>query len=766
MPSEKLSPPEDRLRIALEATARQRAAYRSAVIAAHEHAKAILAAGGGAERAALELGRFGGARIDAARFAALTHRTPRSTTRDAFASNAAANVLRALAAGDDGAFVVDVPRGGDLRSAVAACASPNSDARSALRRRSSWSAPDASKASGTLTSIETLEFEQWGRSERRAAPPLVVRVDGADLHAGGLADFLDGAVHIVLVVDGPCAPAPLVRLVTPGTFVLQTADATGARRLREIRRAGGHGARAADRPRASSTIQTAGAPRGSDCASGTGRRRRRASRSAARAHGSRSRSLRQLDALAERPSLEACAGRIARARRIRTIRPIASPPGSSTRPASACNEETPMLSPLIRSVEILGGVGLVFAIFIALAYWKLRVWEDPRIDAVAVDAARARTAARAGFPGCRGFAEQAVAGKVAAGRLQRDQRRGRRAHRQLPRRRRRPGEQEASRGCFCAGGSNVAMQQAEYRGLRNCARGGGGRRRRQRLRVGLPRLRRLRHGVHVRRDHDESISGCRSSTRAVHGVRRLRDACPKDLFEIVPLDQKLLVQCKSLIEGDEALASCAVACTACGKCVADAAPGLITHRARRGPCALRAATRSPTPSAIAALPDGSDRLARGRAIRVATGRRRRAGTHRECTIMKLWPTFAPTPTATAKPKFPGLRRALDGSSAVVAMETAGERSRRRLSDHAVDADGRRLGGRRGRRPAQRERPAPAVLRARGRARGRRRHGGHEHDRVCARRTSRAGRASPTCTSRCTPRSASDSRTCSTSRRAR
>jgi len=41
-----------------------------------------------------------------------------------------------------------------------------------------------------------------------------------------------------------------------------------------------------------------------------------------------------------------------------------------------------MLPAMIRSVEILGGVGLVFAVFIALAYWKLRVWEDPRIDVV------------------------------------------------------------------------------------------------------------------------------------------------------------------------------------------------------------------------------------------------------------------------------------------------------------------------------------------------------------------------------------------------
>jgi hypothetical protein len=52
-------------------------------------------------------------------------------------------------------------------------------------------------------------------------------VNGADVRAGGLAEFLDGGVHIVLIVDGPCAPAPLARLVTPGTVVLQTTDATG-----------------------------------------------------------------------------------------------------------------------------------------------------------------------------------------------------------------------------------------------------------------------------------------------------------------------------------------------------------------------------------------------------------------------------------------------------------------------------------------------------------------------------------------------------------
>jgi ferredoxin len=53
-------------------------------------------------------------------------------------------------------------------------------------------------------------------------------------------------------------------------------------------------------------------------------------------------------------------------------------------------------------------------------------------------------------------------------------------------------------------------------------------------------------------------------------------ACPKDLLEIHPLDHRLLVQCRSLLVGDIALESCKVACTACGKCVLDAAPGLIS----------------------------------------------------------------------------------------------------------------------------------------------------------------------------------------------
>jgi ferredoxin len=53
------------------------------------------------------------------------------------------------------------------------------------------------------------------------------------------------------------------------------------------------------------------------------------------------------------------------------------------------------------------------------------------------------------------------------------------------------------------------------------------------------------------------------------------EACPLDLFTLMPIDHKLIVQCKNLLEGDEAEAVCEVACNACGRCAADAKPGLI-----------------------------------------------------------------------------------------------------------------------------------------------------------------------------------------------
>ena len=54
------------------------------------------------------------------------------------------------------------------------------------------------------------------------------------------------------------------------------------------------------------------------------------------------------------------------------------------------------------------------------------------------------------------------------------------------------------------------------------------------------------------------------------------EACPLGLFVLMPIDHHLVVQCKNLLNGEAATAVCSVACNACGRCVADAEPGLIS----------------------------------------------------------------------------------------------------------------------------------------------------------------------------------------------
>jgi Na+-translocating ferredoxin:NAD+ oxidoreductase RNF subunit RnfB len=236
------------------------------------------------------------------------------------------------------------------------------------------------------------------------------------------------------------------------------------------------------------------------------------------------------------------------------------------------------MSEILGAVEILGGVGLAFAVIIALAYRKLRVWEDPRVEAVTALLPGANCGA-CGFPGCRVFAERAVAREVqpAGCNVLND-------------------DGAAAIAAFlgveagainkkvarvsCAGGTNVAVQQADYRGLETCAAaatvaGGGKGCTWGCLGFGdcavvcdFDAITMNEFGLPV-----VDVAKCTACGDCV-------DACPKGLFTIMTLDQRLIVQCRSLIEGDAALDECAVACTGCGKCVVDAASGLI--RIERG----------------------------------------------------------------------------------------------------------------------------------------------------------------------------------------
>ncbi len=255
---------------------------------------------------------------------------------------------------------------------------------------------------------------------------------------------------------------------------------------------------------------------------------------------------------------------------------------------------------MISAVLFLAGLSVALATLLMLANRFLWVYEDPRIGEVS-DALPGANCGACGLPGCRAFAERVVKGEIQpsgcpvggpetaiyiaqllgieAGHM----------------------EKKVAR-LLCAGGSDVAYQVGEYRGFPSC-----------------------RAAATVTGGFKECTYGClgladcevactfdaiRMGTTGLPIVDvdlctacgDCVTACPKDLFELLPLRQKLVVQCKSLLEGDEALARCRVACTACARCEADAPEGLITmehhlpviHRARLDVQSEIATYRCPT----------------------------------------------------------------------------------------------------------------------------------------------------------------------------
>jgi Na+-translocating ferredoxin:NAD+ oxidoreductase RNF subunit RnfB len=231
---------------------------------------------------------------------------------------------------------------------------------------------------------------------------------------------------------------------------------------------------------------------------------------------------------------------------------------------------------VVSAALILGGLGLAFGVVISLALKKLYVWEDPRIDGVAGLLPGANCGA-CGFAGCRAFAEAAVHGRVAPAGctvMNEDARADVASYLGVDAG---SAEKRVAR-LLCAGGTDVAPRKANYLGIESCAAavavGGGG----KGCAWGC-----VGHGdCAVACDFDAihmnavdlpvvDIDKCTACGDCV-------DACPLDLFTIMPFDHKLIVQCRNLLEGEAATEVCAVACNACGRCVQDAAAGLIEIR--------------------------------------------------------------------------------------------------------------------------------------------------------------------------------------------
>ena len=228
---------------------------------------------------------------------------------------------------------------------------------------------------------------------------------------------------------------------------------------------------------------------------------------------------------------------------------------------------------ILDSALVLGSVGLFFGFLIAMVNKKFQVWEDPRIDDVE-ELLPSTNCGACGQPGCRAFAEAVVSGKeepsgctvmgpddvadvasylgVDAGA----------ANKRVAR-------------LLCAGGNNEALQNSEYSGLDTCkaaASVAGGPKSCSWGCLGLAdcEVSCLLDAIYMNENGlpvviPELCTACNDCV----------EACPKDLFVLMPIEQKLIVQCKNLLKGDAAEDLCSVACNTCNRCVADSEPGVI-----------------------------------------------------------------------------------------------------------------------------------------------------------------------------------------------
>ena len=231
---------------------------------------------------------------------------------------------------------------------------------------------------------------------------------------------------------------------------------------------------------------------------------------------------------------------------------------------------------ILVAIAALGGLTLLLAVLLIIANRKLYVYEDPRIDTVEDMLPHANCGA-CGYPGCRPFAEALVQQKALPGKCTVSSDEGRQSIAEFLGVDLGAEEKKVAR-LACAGGTNVAINRAQYVGIQSCQAAalisGGG----KSCFWGC-----LGHG------DCEVVCDFDAITMNKHGLPVVDvekctacgdcvEACPKDLFSLQPISHRLWVACKNLEQGDAILEDCQVACTACGKCAMDAPSALITMK--------------------------------------------------------------------------------------------------------------------------------------------------------------------------------------------
>ena len=266
------------------------------------------------------------------------------------------------------------------------------------------------------------------------------------------------------------------------------------------------------------------------------------------------------------------------------------------------------MSSILIAGAVLAGLGLLFGVLLALADRFFKVVEDPRIDAVEKLLPGSNCGA-CGQPGCRGLAERIVAGTEKPSRCSVSSPDGLAAIADFLGVEVGAADRRVAR-VHCGGGLGRARQLAGYEGFASCRAahltGGGG------LECSWGCL-----GL------ADCVRACTFDAMRMNAWRLpvvdpakctacgdCVTACPRDLIDLMPVSHHLVVQCRVPLAADEARRLCTAACDACGRCAADAAPGLI-RMVGNLPVVDYAAGGPATPAATFRCPTGAIRWVAG-----------------------------------------------------------------------------------------------------------------------------------------------------------
>lgn len=203
--------------------------FRSSVGATLEEVRGELATSrsgseGRVEQLRRQFGPFAESRVDLTRLATVLEVGRGLDLHSQQRLEAAYDTLQDVAARGPELFCVEVPSGTGVGMAVSAQLAAIGRVFAAARIAAATRGMATVLGRSDEHALARFPFSEWNAAERRLAPPLVVMAVGRDLNVGTLSRFLDGSMKIVLVVDGPCAPVPLVRLISPNVFVMQAHD--------------------------------------------------------------------------------------------------------------------------------------------------------------------------------------------------------------------------------------------------------------------------------------------------------------------------------------------------------------------------------------------------------------------------------------------------------------------------------------------------------------------------------------------------------------